>query len=118
MIEIVDDGEGMSEYTLSCAISIAFTKKDFTTGKHYGMGVTTAVPRLAKNALCFSYDPKAQHYTAAFLSTALSQTIGSDELKLPQCTWSHLMPGAIMQQKVSRFAPFSQLQRQSSLSVS
>ena len=58
MIEIVDDGEGMSEYTLSCAISIAFTKKDFTTGKHYGMGVTTAVPRLAKNALCFSYDPK------------------------------------------------------------
>ena len=117
MIEIVDDGEGMSEYTLSCAISIAFTKKDFTTGKHYGMGVTTAVPRLAKNALCFSYDPKAQHYTVAFLSTALSQTIGSDELKLPQCTWSHLMPGAIMQQKVSRFAPFSQLQRQSSLSV-
>ena len=44
----------MSEHRLSCAISIAYTEKDYTTGKHYGMGVTTAIPRLAKHALCFS----------------------------------------------------------------
>ena len=117
MLEIVDNGEGMSEYTLSCAVSIAYTKKDFTTGKHYGMGVTTAVPRLATNALCFSYHPESRHYTCAYLSTALSKAIGSDELKLPQCTWSQLMPGAIMEHKVNRLAPFTLQQRHSSLSV-
>ena len=62
ILEIADDGEGMSESTLSCAISIAYTSKDYTTGKHYGMGVTTAIPRLAKSALCFSVD-KSGMYT-------------------------------------------------------
>ena len=116
-LEIMDNGEGMSEYTLSSAISIAFTTKDYTTGKHYGMGVTTAIPRLSRNALCFSYNPESKHYTVAYLSTSLSKAIGSDELKLPQCTWSQLTPGAFLQHKVGRLAPFSLQQRKSSLSV-
>ena len=117
LLEIADDGEGMSEHTLSCAISIAYTRKDFTTGKHYGMGVTTAVPRLAKNALCFSYHHDSHHWTVAMVSGALNKKIGSDELKLPQCTWSHLMAGAILEERIKDRAPFSAQQRRHSLDV-
>ena len=117
LLEITDDGEGMSEYTLSCAISIAYTSKDFTTGKHYGMGVTTAIPRLGKSALCFSVHRESGHYTLAMLSSQLSKNLGADELKLPQCSWYALMPGAIVQDQVRQRTPFSTQQRHQSLDV-
>ena len=35
-------------------LSIAYTQKDLTTGQHYGMGSTTALPRLCDHALVFT----------------------------------------------------------------
>ena len=86
MIEMIDNGSGMTEATMREMLSIAYTSKDRTTGKHYGMGSTTSIPRLCKSALCFSVH-RSGHCTAGLLSTTLSKKLGADELKVPQCSW-------------------------------
>ena len=87
LVEMVDDGCGMTEGTMRAMLSIAYTQKDRTTGKHYGMGSTTSIPRLCKSALCFSVHSSG-HCTVGLLSTTLSKKIGASELKVPQCSWS------------------------------
>ena len=87
LLEIIDDGTGMTEHTMRRMLSIAYTEKDRTTGKHYGMGSTTSVPRLCKNAICLSVHASG-HCTAGLLSTTLSKKAGFDELKVPQCSWN------------------------------
>ena len=86
MLEIDDDGCGMTEYGMRNALSIAYTKKGTDSGAHYGMGCTTAIPRLCDSALCFSVTEST--FTVGLLSPSLSSKLGATELKVPQCTWA------------------------------
>lgn len=94
---ISDDGAGMCEAQMSEGVmSIAYTQKDLSTGQHYGMGSTTAVPRLCRGALCFSLT-RNSHPTLGLLSSRLSAKLGATELVVPQVSWSALEPGAILE---------------------
>ena len=93
MLEIIDDGTGMTEHTMRRMLSIAYTEKDLTSGKHYGMGSTTSIPRLCKSAICFSVH-ESGHCTAGLLSTTFSKKAGFQELKVPQCSWNFDRRGA------------------------
>ena len=63
------------------------TKTDLSSGKHYGFGGKTAIPRLAEYALVFSVGAKNRHRSVGLISSAFSSAIGAGETKLPLCTW-------------------------------
>jgi len=89
VIHITDDGAGMSEGEMRRGLmSIGVTTKtDLSSGKHYGFGGKTAIPRLAEYALVFSVGGKNRHRTVGLISSAFSSAIGAGETKLPLCTW-------------------------------
>ena len=113
VIVVSDDGCGMSERCMRDGIlSLAYTNKDLTTGQHYGMGSTTALPRLSNHSLCFSLN--GGHRTVGLLSSTLSKELGATELKIPQCTWS--VAGTVFGHQTTE-APLTRAQRAASLAI-
>lgn len=95
VLEIIDNGCGMHEKTLPDGIlSIGFTDKGLETGKHYGMGSTTSIPRLATDALILSLS-KDGLPTVGFLSTRLADHLAVRQAVAPQCTWAR--DGSVLQ---------------------
>ena len=87
-LRILDNGCGMTEKTVREGLmSIGYTRKhDLSSGKHYGFGAKTALPRLADYALIFTRSASG-HRTIGLLSSAFSRSIDAGQLKLPLCTW-------------------------------
>ena len=88
MITLTDNGVGMDEQHLRDGVlSIAFSDKSHRAEIHYGMGSTSALPRLSpRGSLIFSR--RGGHLTVGLISTTLSSELGSEELKVPQTSWS------------------------------
>ena len=113
---LADDGAGMDEAALRDALSLAYTRKDASTGRHYGMGLTAALPRLCERALILSRK-SGGHATAGLLSRTLSDELVVDELITPQCTWEwHSTGQAILNHPIDG-APLDGAARRESLSL-
>ncbi|EOD23987.1 hypothetical protein EMIHUDRAFT_354575, partial [Emiliania huxleyi CCMP1516] len=96
-------------------MSIGYTRKtDLSSGRHYGFGAKTALPRLADYALVFTRDRSGRR-TVGLLSSSFSRAIDADQLRLPLCTWEAgrdaLLTGA------SEEAPLRTRQREASLQM-
>jgi hypothetical protein len=93
-VVVTDDGLGMDERGLHAALSLAYTQKDAAaTGRHYGMGMTSALPRLCKQALILTCKRDDGHWTAGLLSTTFSKELEDEvgeevEALIPMCTWN------------------------------
>ena len=96
-------------------MSIGFTDKDMSTGKHYGFGSQTSIPRLAEYALIFTRNRQQGNRTVGLLSPAFSQDFGAHDTKLPLCTWEPDGAGAGMLLATNRVAPLTHEQRYASL---
>ena len=57
------------------------------TGKHYGFGAKTAIPRVAEYALIFTREAGSRHRVLGLLSSAFSGSAGAKQTKLPLCSW-------------------------------
>ncbi len=114
-LEVTDNGEGMSEQLMRDGVlAIGFTQKGAeATGQHYGMGSTTAAPRMARNVLFLS-QRKGKPRTAGLLSSTLSEELGAPELKTPQCTWD---ANSKLLLTSSRDEPLTAAQRRASLDI-
>ena len=87
VVSLTDDGSGMTEHVMATGIrGIGYTDKGLETGKHYGFGSTTSLPRLSDCALVLSV--RAGQRTVCFLSEWLNEEHNSStELVVPHCSW-------------------------------
>ena len=115
MISMTDDGKGMDEKTMSDGLlSVGFTTKGKNTEVHYGMGSTSAQPRLSpKGSLIFSKRDGSR--TVGLISSTLFKDLGTDELKTAQCSWDARTNKVISE--TSERHPLKAAQRQASLAV-
>ena len=120
LLVITDNGCGMTEAKVREGLmSIGYTSKDLSTGKHYGFGGKTAIPRICDSALIFTREEQARYRTVGLLSTVFSDKIGSNETKMPLCSWEehgvnvvaetseHLAPLTVSQREASGKHAFS-----------
>ena len=113
-ITITDNGHGMSEHRLRTGIGgIAHSDKAHRAEVHYGMGAKSAMPRLSPSSLVFSKVGGMR--TVALVSTTLSRTLGSHELKVPIATWPS--SGDQLMSTTTAEAPLSHEARAKSLDV-
>ena len=115
MISMTDDGKGMDEKQMSDGLlSVGFTTKGKNTEVHYGMGSTSAQPRLSpKGSLIFSKRDGSR--TVGLISSTLFKDLGTDELKTAQCSWDARTNKVITE--TSERHPLKAAQRQASLAV-
>ena len=87
MLSLTDNGKGMDEKTMGDGLlSIGFSHKAERAEVHYGMGSTSAQPRLSpQGSLIFSKRGGAR--TVGLISTTIFKSLGTDELKVAQCSW-------------------------------
>jgi hypothetical protein len=114
LLVITDNGTGMTEAKVREGLmSIGFTSKDLSTGKHYGFGGKTAIPRICDSALIFTREASSRYRTVGLLSTIFSEKVGSSETKMPLCSWEE--HGAnVVRDTHEHVAPLSQGQREAS----
>eukprot|EP00962_Isochrysis_galbana_P028077 scaffold8850_cov134-Isochrysis_galbana.AAC.16 len=106
VVEIIDNGCGMDEKQLRDGIlSIGYTDKGLETGKHYGMGSTTSIPRLATDGLILSLT-RGGLPTVGYLSTRLSDQRTENQTVVPQCTWART--GSVLQTNAGTDVTFEQ----------
>ena len=89
VLTIEDNGTGMTEAAMLRGLaSIGYTSKDdLATGKHYGFGCKTSIPRLADYALILTRESRTGYRTVGLLSSVFCATSGADESRLPLCSW-------------------------------
>ena len=88
LLIFTDNGCGMSEGKVREGLmSIGYTSKDLSTGKHYGFGSKTAIPRIADSCLIFTREATTRYRTVGLLSSVFSDRVGSSETKMPLCSW-------------------------------
>ena len=68
-------------------MSIGFSQKDLSTGRHYGFGSKTAIPRVARYALVFTREERTRCRTVGLISSAFADSKGERITKLPLCSW-------------------------------
>ena len=112
IVSLTDNGCGMDERSLRRLLSIGYTEKDLSTGKHYGMGTKTAIARLCSHALIFSR--MGPVLTVGFLSATLFKELDADEMMVPQCSWD---VGFSILQGSSEMAPLTLQERLDSLKI-
>ena len=116
MLVVSDNGTGMTEAKVREGLmSIGYTSKDLSTGKHYGFGGKTAIPRVADSALIFTREAQTRNRTVGLLSTVLSERLGSTETKMPLCSWEAAHKGNAIVGSSSDLAPLTQSQREASV---
>ena len=114
LLVITDNGCGMTEgKVLEGLMSIGFTSKDLSTGKHYGFGGKTAIPRIADSCLIFTREATTRYRTVGLLSTVFSEKFGSCETKMPLCSWEE-QGSELVQGVIQKLAPLMQHQREAS----
>lgn len=114
LLVITDNGTGMTEAKVREGLmSIGYTSKDLSTGKHYGFGSKTAIPRLCDSALIFTREGQTRYRTIGLISTVFSDTMGSSETKMPLCSWDEVGPD-IVSNTNEHFAPLTLNQREAS----
>ena len=115
LLVVSDNGCGMTEAKVREGLmSIGFTSKDLSTGKHYGFGGKTAIPRIADSCLIFTREDSTRFRTVGLLSTVFSEKAGATETKMPLASWEEHgfnLVGSTMQE----VAPLSLHQREASL---
>ena len=114
LLVISDNGTGMTEAKVREGLmSIGYTSKDLSTGKHYGFGGKTAIPRLCDSALIFTREAQTRYRTIGLLSTVFSDRIGSNETKMPLCSWEELGTDVVSDTS-EELAPLTLNQREAS----
>jgi hypothetical protein len=79
---------GMSEGQFKDGLmSIGFSQKDLSTGRHYGFGSKTAIPRVARYALVFTREEESRCRTVGLISSAFADSKGERITRLPLCSW-------------------------------
>jgi hypothetical protein len=96
MLIISDNGTGMTEAKVREGLmSIGYTSKDLSTGKHYGFGAKTAIPRICDSAFLFTREAGSRYRTVGLISTVFSDKMGSTETKMPLCSWEEDGSGVV-----------------------
>jgi hypothetical protein len=86
ILRLTDDGHGMSEGKLrQSMMSIGNTDKSMGTGKHYGFGSKTSIPRICSYALLVT--ARDGRRSVLLISTEFSKALGASSLMLPLCSW-------------------------------
>ena len=114
MLIISDNGTGMTEAKVREGLmSIGYTSKDLSTGKHYGFGAKTAIPRICDSAFLFTREAESRYRTVGLISTVFSDKMGSTETKMPLCSWEEHGSGVVTGTS-EHYAPLTFGQREAS----
>lgn len=114
LLTMTDNGTGMTEAKVREGLmSIGYTTKDLSTGKHYGFGGKTAIPRLCDSALIFTRESQTRYRTIGLLSSVFSDRVGASETKMPLCSWEEF-GSDVVSGTSEEYAPLTLSQREAS----
>ena len=115
LLVFTDNGCGMTEAKVREGLmSIGYTTKDLSTGKHYGFGGKTSIPRIADSCLIFTREASTRYRTVGLLSAVFSIKVGANETKMPLCSWEEHGED-LVGVTAPEFAPLTLHQREASL---